>query len=51
MEFITNSEQETRAAASETAKRLKVGDVILYEGEMGAGKTAAKAIDETLSKK
>ena len=40
MELITNSEQETRAAASETAKRLKVGDVILYEGEMGAGKTA-----------
>ena len=40
VEFITNSEQETRAAAAETAKRLNVGDVILYEGEMGAGKTA-----------
>lgn len=40
IEFITNSEQETRAAASETAKLLKAGDVILYEGEMGAGKTA-----------
>ncbi len=40
MEFITNSERETRDAAFEVAKRLKVGDVILYEGEMGAGKTA-----------
>lgn len=40
IEFITNGEQETRAAAYETAKRLERGDVILYEGEMGAGKTA-----------
>lgn len=40
MTFITNSEQETRDAAFEAAKRLKIGDVILYEGEMGAGKTA-----------
>lgn len=40
MEFITNSEEETRRAAAEVAKRLKRGDVILYEGEMGAGKTA-----------
>lgn len=40
MTFITNSEEETRAAALDVAKRLKIGDVILYEGEMGAGKTA-----------
>lgn len=40
MTFITNSEQETRAAALDVAKRLKIGDVILFEGEMGAGKTA-----------
>ncbi|MBD5129807.1 MAG: tRNA (adenosine(37)-N6)-threonylcarbamoyltransferase complex ATPase subunit type 1 TsaE [Ruminococcaceae bacterium] len=40
LEFTTNSERETRAAAAETAKLLKIGDVILYEGEMGAGKTA-----------
>ncbi len=40
MKFITNSEQETRAAAAEVAKRLKIGDVLLYRGEMGAGKTA-----------
>ncbi|MDE7360799.1 MAG: tRNA (adenosine(37)-N6)-threonylcarbamoyltransferase complex ATPase subunit type 1 TsaE [Oscillospiraceae bacterium] len=40
VEFITNGEEETRAAAAEIAKRLNRGDVILYEGEMGAGKTA-----------
>lgn len=40
MTFITNSEEETRAAALDVAKRLKIGDVILFEGEMGAGKTA-----------
>ena len=40
MEFITNSEAETMAAAKEVAAKLKPGDVILYEGEMGAGKTA-----------
>lgn len=40
MTFITDSEQETRAAALDVAKRLKIGDVILFEGEMGAGKTA-----------
>ncbi len=40
MEFITNSAEETGAAAREVAARLKPGDVILYEGEMGAGKTA-----------
>ena len=40
IEFITNSEEETRAAASEVAKHLERCYVILYEGEMGAGKTA-----------
>lgn len=40
MVFVTNSEEETRAAAAEVAARLKIGDVVLYEGEMGAGKTA-----------
>lgn len=39
-EFITKSEEETLAAAAELAKSLKAGDVILYSGEMGAGKTA-----------
>ncbi|MGN1118883.1 MAG: tRNA (adenosine(37)-N6)-threonylcarbamoyltransferase complex ATPase subunit type 1 TsaE [Oscillospiraceae bacterium] len=39
-EYITHSEEETLAAAKEAASLLKAGDVILYEGEMGAGKTA-----------
>ena len=39
-EFITNSEEETIAAAGEVALQLKAGDIILYKGEMGAGKTA-----------
>lgn len=39
-EFITGSEEETLAAAGEVASRLKAGDIILYKGEMGAGKTA-----------
>lgn len=40
MEFLTNSENETHAAAKQLAERLQPGDVILYSGEMGAGKTA-----------
>ena len=39
-EFITNSEEQTFAAAAEVGALLKAGDVILYDGEMGAGKTA-----------
>lgn len=38
-EFITNSVEETLAAAEEVAARLSAGDIILYEGDMGAGKT------------
>lgn len=40
MEFVTNSESETYAVAKQVAERLQAGDVILYSGEMGAGKTA-----------
>lgn len=40
MEFVTQSELETREAAQRVAARLNIGDVILYEGGMGAGKTA-----------
>lgn len=39
-EFITNSEEETLLAAEKLARKLRAGDIILYEGEMGAGKTA-----------
>ncbi len=38
-EFITNSVEETLAAAAEVAAKLAAGDIILYEGDMGAGKT------------
>lgn len=38
-EFITRSEEETFAAAAEVAAELRPGDIILYEGDMGAGKT------------
>lgn len=40
MEFITKSENETRELAKKIAEKLQAGDVILYSGEMGAGKTA-----------
>lgn len=40
MEFITKSENETREIAQKIAASLHGGDVILYSGEMGAGKTA-----------
>lgn len=38
-EYITNSVEETIAAAEEVAASLSAGDIILYEGDMGAGKT------------
>ena len=42
---------ETEQIAADFAAGLKSGDVIAYKGPMGAGKTAAKAIDEYLSSK
>ncbi len=38
-EYITNSAEETISAAFKTAEMLSAGDIILYEGDMGAGKT------------
>ncbi len=40
VEYITNSYEETFRAARETAMKLKKGDVVLFRGGMGAGKTA-----------
>ncbi len=40
MEFVSKSEQETRDLAHQIAEKLDPGDVILFSGEMGAGKTA-----------
>ncbi len=47
--FISKSEEETFAFAAEYAKTLRGGDVVLLEGEMGAGKTAfAKGVAQGL---
>jgi tRNA threonylcarbamoyladenosine biosynthesis protein TsaE len=37
--FSTRSPQETIQKASDFAKSLKVGDIVLLEGDLGAGKT------------
>lgn len=39
MTIETHSVEETLKAAEQLAAQLKAGDVILYTGEMGAGKT------------
>lgn len=40
MKICTNSAEETFNAASEFSKKLKSGDVITLDGDLGAGKTA-----------
>lgn len=40
MEIVTKSEEDTRLFAQKIATFLHAGDIILYSGEMGAGKTA-----------
>ncbi len=48
-EFHSHSEEETFAFAAEYAKTLRPGDVVLLDGEMGAGKTAfAKGVAKGL---
>lgn len=39
LEIITNSAEETEAAAESFAQKLRPGDVIAYSGGLGAGKT------------
>ena len=39
MEIVTHSKEETIKFAEEYGKTLKKGDVVLLNGEMGAGKT------------
>ena len=36
---VTNSAAETRALGEKLASRLKAGDVVILEGELGAGKS------------
>ena len=38
-EYISHSPKETAQIAAEIASGLRAGDIILYEGDMGAGKT------------
>lgn len=38
-EFISHSAEETEEIAEELAKSLSAGSIILYEGDLGAGKT------------
>ncbi len=40
MEIISRSEKETQEIAFEYAKTLKLGDVVVLSGDLGAGKTA-----------
>ena len=37
--FLSKSAEQTEAFAAEDAKTLRAGDVVLLEGDMGAGKT------------
>ena len=49
MEIITKSCEETIGVAFEYAKTLSGGDVVILDGEMGAGKTAfAKGVAKGL---
>lgn len=38
-EYISHSPEDTARIAAEVASQLRAGDIILYEGDMGAGKT------------
>lgn len=40
MVIVTHNEEETRSLAKRLAEKLHAGDVILYTGDLGAGKTA-----------
>lgn len=40
MEFITDSPRQTEAVGAALAGQLHPGDIIAYEGDLGAGKTA-----------
>ena len=39
MKFVVNSLQEMESVACQFAKKLKLGDVVLLNGDLGAGKT------------
>jgi len=39
-QYVTNSEEETSLLAEKLCKNIKAGSIVLFTGEMGAGKTA-----------
>ena len=39
MQLISNSEEETKNIAKKIASQLKVKDIVILEGDLGAGKT------------
>lgn len=39
VEYTSNSPEDTARIATDIATQLRAGDIILYEGDMGAGKT------------
>ena len=48
-EFISTSREQTQTFAEQFAKTLKSGDIVLLDGEMGAGKTVfAKGVAKGL---
>ena len=48
--FISNSREETQSFACGYAKTLRAGDIVLLDGDMGAGKTVfAKGVAQGLS--
>ena len=40
MEYTTHSPEETEALGAEYARSLRLGDVVAFSGDLGAGKTA-----------
>ncbi|MBR2909783.1 MAG: tRNA (adenosine(37)-N6)-threonylcarbamoyltransferase complex ATPase subunit type 1 TsaE [Clostridia bacterium] len=39
-EYISNNEQDTKEIALQISRKLTAGDIVLLEGDLGAGKTA-----------
>lgn len=40
MEYLSHNEQETEKLGASLAEKLHAGDVVAYQGDLGAGKTA-----------
>ncbi|MFC1613422.1 tRNA (adenosine(37)-N6)-threonylcarbamoyltransferase complex ATPase subunit type 1 TsaE [Patescibacteria group bacterium] len=52
MKYITHSENETKAIGKKIASKLKGGEILALQGDLGAGKTVlTKGIAETLGYK